>query len=632
MINNTVKAKEDTERVQIEEALNVAYINLSRKSKYSIEANLDDAVEIVQNQGYKDRIVGVSGGAYKLSKENIILSKTGEENTDTITIEKDTSASSGGTWYAVINGKYFKIEEKNGDIKVAKEPSNVNPSSGASGDTINITNNDVTLANANIATFQVTEGKNIQLTASNEGSSTITITANGITYTANLTVVGSFEQAPANLDGAVELLAATDNSNQNGANVTLQNIEMTTSNPDVATITTEGIVKCNKVAGKTAIISAKQGGTTRYFKVKSTAKIATSIGSGAPAVPEGFTAIDTNDAKWSTATAETGKGLVIMDEKGNQFVWVPVSSLNSMFMCKEHSSTSDCDIKLNSNRTGLECRTEAHKDTNGNYCTEIVGKLYATETGEKFGTIQQTYTEDSGFREPDILSNTSFGDWSGNKSRGYALLKQYVTGIAKDENNVNRTNEQIQTVWTNQLKTEFNKMAISVAKNGGFYIGRYEASLINNETRVVAGATSMSADTTSAGTWYGLYQKQRDFISAGSLRSTMIWGCQYDAMMNWMQSTGIDVKATANSSNNTERNADESKRTGVVAKDKLNNIYDIFGLRFEWTLEAGTSKIDRVSRGGNYYYFNRSPSVRGFNYPSYTDNDYYSSRPTLYIK
>ena len=121
IINRTGKAKEATERAEIEEALNVAYINLAGKSKYSIEANLDDAVEIVQNQGYKDRIVGVSGGAYKLNKENVILSKTGtDNNTDELIIEKDTSAESGGTWYAVIMGRYFKIEEKNGDIKVAK--------------------------------------------------------------------------------------------------------------------------------------------------------------------------------------------------------------------------------------------------------------------------------------------------------------------------------------------------------------------------------------------------------------------------------------------------------------------------------------------------------------------------------
>ena len=96
----------------------------------------------------------------------------------------------------------------------------------------------------------------------------------GYSNTANLSVVGTIQNAPATLDGALELLATTDNSNRNGANVTLQNIIMTTTNSDVATITTEGIVKCNKSTGE-AIISTKQGDTTTYFKVNSTATLAT---------------------------------------------------------------------------------------------------------------------------------------------------------------------------------------------------------------------------------------------------------------------------------------------------------------------------------------------------------------------
>ena len=628
IINRTGKAKENTERVQIEEALNVAYISLEGRSISSTDsaANLDDAVEIVQNQGYKDRIVGVSGGAYKLNKENVILSKTGtDNNTDELIIEKDTSAESGGTWYAVIMGRYFKIEEKNGDIKVAKEPSNVDPNSGASGDTINITSSDVTMANANIATFQVTSENTVKVTASNEGSSTITIKANGKTYSANIKVVGSFEQAPANLDGALELLAATDTSNQNGANVTLQNIEMTTSDPDVATITTEGIVKCNKVdGGAEAIISAKQGETTRYFKVKSTAKIATSKGSGAPVVPEGFTAIDTADAKWSNATAETNKGLVIMDDKGNQFVWVPVSNLNSMFMCKKHSSTSDCNIRLTSDGNGIECGSEAHKDTNGNYCTEIVGKLYATETDENFGTINQTYTEDSGLREPDKLKSTIYSDWSTTANRGLNLIKSYVTGFSAYDLNNSTDVTNFKNKWTKQLKDEFYNMALSVAKNGGFYVGRYESSLINGETRVVAGVASMSATTDSAGTWYGLYQKQKDFISTGNLNSTMIWGSQYDAIMNWI---GDAAKSKIGSNKNT----DSSRRTGSKATDKINNIFDLYGLRREWTMEA-YSDSNRVLRGGDRNNNYSSPSARDVNYGPYNTKDGFSSRPTLYVK
>ena len=614
ILKRAVDAKEQNERAEIEEALNVAYINLAGNSRYSDEANLDDAVTIVQNQGYKDKIKGMPGGAYKLSSENIILSKTAPDNTQEIKLEKDTSTSSGGTWYAVINGKYFKIEENDGDIRIAKEPSNVDPNSGASGDTISITSSDVTITKVDgkdIAKSDVTAGDTIKVTALDEGSSKITINANGKTYTANLTVVGTIEQAPANLDGALELLAATDNPN--GKNQELKNVVMTTSDPDVATITTEGIVKSNKVKGEAIISAKKEGETTpRYFKVKSTATLATPTKmtsnktingkttgtANNPIIPKDFYPVNTAVAKWTydntnNKVTDVDKGLVIMDEKGNQFVWVPVRDIKDMVMCANNNKAGHtCNIVFDG--TNISCTAAGNSN-------EIVGKLYATEVGEKFknnlDTTPYTYTKDSGLREPDAVTDYD------NKQTQYTVDDR-----------------------TTQL-VKYKQMAISVAKNGGFYVGRYESSLINGTTRVVAGATSMSAKENSANMWYGLYAKQNNYATengvSSSVVSTMIWGSQYDAIMNW-----IGDSATSNIGNN--RNTDTSRRTGSKATDKIHNIFDLYGLRIEWTMEA-IYTYARVGRGGFYVSVVTSPSYR-YNYDPRDPDDYYSSRPTLYIQ
>ena len=614
LLNRAGKAKEDAERAELEEVLNKEYVKLETKSKYNSVANLDDAVEAVKNHGYDDKIVGVAGGGYKLNKEIVILSKTAPDNKDMLKIEEDTSASSGGTWYVVIVGRYFKIEENNGDIKIAKEPSNVNPNSGASGDTISITSSDVTIANANIASFQVTASNEVTVTAletAEETPTTITISANGKSYSANIKVVGEIEQALANLDGAIELLAATDTSNQNGANVELRNVVMTTSNPDVATVTTEGIVKCNKVDGETAIISAKQGETTRYFKVNSTATLATPTKMDSnktingqttgtannPIIPKDFYPVNTAVAKWTydntnNKVTDVDKGLVIMDEKGNQFVWVPVRDIKDMVMCANNNKAGHtCNIVFDG--TNISCTATGNSN-------EIVGKLYATEVGEKFknnlDTTPYTYTKDSGLREPDAVTRCD------NKQTQYTVDDR-----------------------TTQL-VKYKQMAISVAKNGGFYVGRYESSLINGTTRVVAGATSMSAKEDSANMWYGLYAKQNSYATengvSSSVVSNMIWGSQYDAIMNW-----IGDLATSTISNN--KNSDEARRTGSKATDKINNIFDLYGLRREWTMEAYTS-FNRVLRGGRYY-DDDSPSYRHISYTLRT-YDYCSSRPTLYIQ
>ena len=136
----------------------------------------------------------------------------------------------------------------------------------------------------------------------------------------------------------------------------------------------------------------------------------------------------------------------------------------------------------------------------------------------------------------------------------------------------------------------------------------------------------MSATTDSAGTWYGLYQKQKDFISTGHLSSTMIWGSQYDAIMNWI-ANGDNTKIKDNSGTN--MNLDRAGRTGSKSTDKINNIFDLYGLRKEWTMEA-YSTSSRVNRGGNYVNSN-SPSSRSNNYP-FDTYVYSSSRPTLYIQ
>ena len=103
----------------------------------------------------------------------------------------------------------------------------------------------------------------------------------------------------------------------------------------------------------------------------------------------------------------------------------------------------------------------------------------------------------------------------------------------------------------------------------------------------------------------------------------MIWGSQYDAMMNWMAKN-----------RNTVRNAESSKRnsgtvTGSEPKDVINNVYDLYGCHYEWTLEARNTDF-RVIRGGYLGDF-FAPSYRNFNNPGSTYS-YSSSRATLYIK
>ena len=91
--------------------------------------------------------------------------------------------------------------------------------------------------------------------------------------------------------------------------------------------------------------------------------------------------------------------------------------------------------------------------------------------------------------------------------------------------------------------------------------------------------------------WYGLYAYGKTY-KTNSVESSMIWGCQYDAMLRWMQSGEHKIDVTATS----EENRNKTEMTGSSNTDIIKNIYDIYGCHYEWTLEANYVR-NRVTRG-----------------------------------
>ena len=287
---------------------------------------------------------------------------------------------------------------------------------------------------------------------------------------------------------------------------------------------------------------------------------------------------------------EVKKGIVVVAPDNSEFVWVPVKDVSKMY---------------GTNAEGKK-----------------LGKLY------NFTASGHTVMTDNSYREPDYLSDPTNGDAvTGDDTKGIGLLKSIV--------GLNGTDEEIITKWKTQLQNEFDQMIKSVEKNKGFYVGRYETSLnASKNAQSISNVDSATADTSSANTWYGLYQKEKEYSEKNKLTevvgSSMIWGSQYDQMIIWMQGNGIDV--TSDTPINLEgvtTGRNTTRKTGTEPTDKLNNIYDLLGNSFEWTLEA-YSNAKRTSRGG----FDGGVdflSYRTDEYPGITDI-YSSSRLALYIK
>ncbi len=294
----------------------------------------------------------------------------------------------------------------------------------------------------------------------------------------------------------------------------------------------------------------------------------------------------------SDTTDDVNTGIVITDGT-SEFVWIPVDNITSM------------------------AKTTSGTDANGNI--NYQGKLYDfSASGYTEMTNYGQGTES--YREPSILEDTTDGDKSEAERRGYDLLKNIV--------GLTGTNEEIIAKWSKQLQEEYNKMVKSVGTYKGFYVGRYETSLdTNKKAQSKKGETSATASKSNANTWYGLYQKQKEY-KVGKAQGSMIWGSQWDQMMIWMKKQGITVES-GTTMTGTQRN--ETRVTGAEgSKDLLNNIYDIYGNSFEWTLESNDTNV-RVRRGGLYNVSN-SPNARSGSTRPYAANIYHGSRLSLYIE
>ena len=294
-------------------------------------------------------------------------------------------------------------------------------------------------------------------------------------------------------------------------------------------------------------------------------------------IPEGFSV----SRKANEKTIDDG--LVVKAPDGSEFVWVPVDDINDMAQCS--TAGGNCSLQLQDDGT-LKCTTHDSE--------EIVGKLYASEQGENYGTPNVTYNEESVLKEPG------------------------VTG----------TNEDLE-----KNKEKYKAMAESVAKYKGFYVGRYELGLENGNVPVSKSAkensnvTTANADESNLGTWYGLLDKCEEYSTLHSeymVVSNMIWGSQYDAMMNWLQKEGKEIKSVCNYKENS------SYVTGNTLNDIVNNIYDLYGCNFECTQEV-CEGYGRSTRAGIALIDHSLITRNNYNIPNYylrTAN----ARICLYIK
>ena len=291
-------------------------------------------------------------------------------------------------------------------------------------------------------------------------------------------------------------------------------------------------------------------------------------------IPENFRVTEDSEI-------DVNKGIVIEDKDNNQFVWINVENPNNMY---EEAEVQLSGSNIKTNRYS-KIRIRNNDDTK--YVIGIPGNLESN-------------------REPDLRSDCDTKEEIYKEIFGYNSADELAKSFVD----------------------EYNDMISSLIKYNGFYVGRYE--LTGNKEK----ATEKKGKVLNNLTWHEIYNACHTVINSENVKSTMIYGCQWDEIINWLLNTGVKNSDELNVNSDSWGNYFESLiETGSNEKFMVNKIFDLAGNASEWTQEASTelSLGIRIDRGGVYYHPGWPASDRDSNEFGFKD-EAHSSRCVLIIK
>ena len=271
-------------------------------------------------------------------------------------------------------------------------------------------------------------------------------------------------------------------------------------------------------------------------------------------IPKGFKVSGVADEQ------KIDTGLVVIAPDGSEFVWVPVNK-----------TTLEVD-----GIAGKIVAEEVKEGEEVNYRGVLWENFSTTDTSTKIDY------SDNGNREPDIVED-------------YDNEPTYL----EEMNNILGTKFINSGDFKKYMQDEYNEIIGSIKIKGGFYIGRYESSLNAGNIQSKRNVMPTGADNSGTNRWYGLYAKQHEYATVmnssyqTNIKSAMIYGSMYDAVMNWTL-YGTDKTDASKVTKASTKHGPEY--TGALEADKIKNIYDLGNNLYEWTAEANYTDV-RVLRG-----------------------------------
>ena len=314
--------------------------------------------------------------------------------------------------------------------------------------------------------------------------------------------------------------------------------------------------------------------------------------------------LPSSDFTHTEGTVDTG--YVIKDSNGNEFVWVPVDKNQKIQINVTSKSGNIESISL----------TDPYGDEITLPDTDNLGTSYSnTEIDPTInGTYKLSVTVGEETKEVELNVNSLYAQrmWELElftdevaQKLGYENAEDYYNNSIYASSGM--TLEQVKSMLPTMYKSSYQDTedyTSQVNENGGFYIGRYEASESSGSVAIVSDVTpwnnidQITALENTQHMYDSISEEDKNF------ESSLLTGAAWDRTLSWLEETGavtleeiiVDSKSWGNYSDDSFSDTTELINTGSMTQTEANNIYDLAGNLEEWTTEA-TNTGDRVYRG-----------------------------------
>ena len=327
-----------------------------------------------------------------------------------------------------------------------------------------------------------------------------------------------------------------------------------------------------------------------------------------PTIPAGFKPVDTEGASWgdgsnSPSEEAVNAGLVIEDENGNQFVWVPCTTtgeegLISYAQDKQYNDGSRGEEETKQHQykeysDWIDTTGEANKASVEKYGGFFVARyeagipsnapFYANEDGATYYTSETNLSKNVDTYKPVSKAN--------NQSWNYISQQNAVTVSQKMyEGNSSVKSQLIDSyAWDtimNWMESEKDGIALDSSNYGNYY---------NNAS-------------IEANTLYALHRyadDKKDISDKWTLATTYKKGNIQSGEISLTEANRDQYEFTDYDDENYTYTVRKEMATGASDVTKVKNIYDMAGNMWEWTTEtsyhnAGSDTQYAVLRGGSF--------------------------------